>query len=323
MLLRLAASVLLSLVAVEVAARLAGLRPKDELAANPNEPILHAPDPLLGWKTVPGSYVIPPYAPEGAPARVTIWPDGSRATADVPRTSGSELLLVGCSFAFGWPISDQETMAWRLQAGHPELRIVNHAVKAYGTLQALMLLEQLFAAGERPTRVVYGFHQSHEDRNVAAPRWLAMLERFSRTGGITLPYASLRPDGSIERHPPERYPTLPLRGTLASVAYVEDLLVRPAKLRVLGKRRVTEQLILAMRDLCVRHGVRFDVVLLQASAEARSAYGRFFAREKIAYADCVVPIPPELRVPGEGHPGPVIHESWTACVENRLLRTGA
>ena len=78
---RLAASLLLSLLAVEMTARLAGLRPKDELAANPNEPILHAPDPTLGWTTIPGSYVIPPYAYGGTEARITIRPDHSRATA--------------------------------------------------------------------------------------------------------------------------------------------------------------------------------------------------------------------------------------------------
>jgi hypothetical protein len=210
-------------------------------------------------------------------------------------------------------------MPWRLQTRHPELHVVNRAVKAYGTYQVLLMLEQLFAAGERPTRVIYGFHESHEDRNVAAPRWLAMLERFSRTGGITLPYATLGRDGRLVRHPPERYPTLPLRSSLASVAFVEDLLVRARLPRVLGKRRVTEELIVALRDLCERYGARFDVVLLQANPPARAAYARFFEQAGIGYADCVVPIPPELRVPGEGHPGPVIHAQWAQCLERTLL----
>jgi hypothetical protein len=316
---RLVASLLLSLLAVEVAARIAGLRPKDERAANPNEPILHAPDATLGWTTIPGSYVIPPYAEGGTEAHVTIWPDRARATAATPVPRGPELLVVGCSFAFGWPISDDVSLPWLLQARHPELRVVNRAVKAYGTYQVLLLLEQMFAAGERPARVIYGFHESHEDRNVAAPRWLGMLERFSRSGGITLPYATLAADGSVMRHPPDRYPTLPLSGSLASVAFVEDLLVRAREPRVVAKRQVTKQLILALRDLCERYGVRFDVVLLQAKPGARLAYAQFFERAGVGYADCVVPIAPELRVPGEGHPGPVIHARWAKCIERTLL----
>lgn len=314
-----AASLLLSVIAVELVARAAGLRPKDERAANPNEPILHASDPVLGWTVMPGSYVVPPYVAGAPEAQITIWPDRSRATAGAP-TTGPEVLVVGCSFAFGWPISDHETMPWLVQARHPELHVVNRAVKAYGTYQILLLLEQMFAAGERPRRVIYGFHESHEDRNVAAPRWLSMLERFSRTGGVALPYATLGKDGEIVRHPPEIYPTLPLRGTLASVAFAEDVLAtRAGEPRVSVKRRVTEQLIVALRDLCARHGVRFDVVLLQASLKGRRAYAHFLEREKIGFADCVVPIPMELRVPGEGHPGPVIHARWAECIAGALL----
>ncbi|MBM4245907.1 MAG: hypothetical protein FJ148_19225 [Deltaproteobacteria bacterium] len=319
---RIALSLVLSVAAMEAAARIAGVRPKDESAANPNEPIMHAPHPVRGWSPIPGRYVIPPYAPGAPSILTTIAPDGSRVTAAAPAAGQPEVLVVGCSFAFGWAISDDETMLWHLQERHPELHFVNRAVKAYGTYQALLLLEEMLAAGARPTRVIYALHQSHEERNVAETRWLGMLERFSRQGGVALPYATLRDDGMLERHAPEPYPALPLRGRLATVALLEDvLLARTAGPRVAEKRRVIEALILAMRDLCARHGVRFDVLLLQASPRKRAEYIRFFDRAHVGYADCVVPIPATARVPGEGHPGPMINERWAACVEEKLLES--
>jgi len=315
------ASLLLALAACEVVLRLAGVAPRAPAVSIGREPVVHEPDGVLGWHTIPGAYVLPPYVSGGASAAVTIRSDGARATSSEPPARARRVELVGCSFTFGWAVGDDATWAWHLQQRRPELAVVNHGVNAYGTYQSLLLLEQALARGDRPERVIYGFHEVHEERNVAAPRWLAMLDRLSHRGNVAVPYATLDASGALERHPPERYPAWPLRDRLATVAFLEDLYAeRAGAARVAEGRKVTERLLLEMRDLCARHGVTFDVVLLQASPGVRRHYAKFLGRNGIPFADCVVPITPQLRVPGEGHPNGVLHRQWAECVDARVLR---
>lgn len=318
--LTLAGSAVLALAASEAVLRLAGVTPETAPRTVRGEPLVHEPDARLGWRTRPGSYVLPPYVPGGESAVLTIWPDGSRATAEQPVDGPRRVLLLGCSFTFGWAVGDASTFAWQLQERRPELKIVNRGVNAYGTYQALLLLEEALARGERFERVIYGFHEVHEERNVAAPRWLAVLDRLAHRGSVEVPYATLDGEGALVRHPPERYPAWPLRDRLATVAFLAELAARRAgEERVAQRRRVTEQLILAMRDLCARHGIAFDVVLLQARPGARRHYARFLERQRIPFADCVVPITPDRRVPGEGHPNGEVHAEWARCIDEAIL----
>lgn len=315
----LAASLLLALGAAEVVLRLAGVTPYVPRASIENEPLVHVPDDVRGWRPEPGRYVTPPYVPGGATAELTVLPDGSRATATAPDGATNDVLLVlGCSFAFGWAISDHETMAWQLQQRLPGVRVVNRGVNAYGTYQALLLLEELLARGERPARVVYAFHEVHEERNVAAPRWLRLLDENARRGNVAVPYATLDAAGALVRHPAERYPSWPLRAHLATVAYLERLHADwSGRDRAAQARPVTQRLLLEMRDLCARHGVAFEVVFLQAQPGIARHYARFLTGNGIPFTDCIVPIPPAMRVPGEGHPNGAINSQWAACLARR------
>jgi hypothetical protein len=310
----------MALIAAEVVLRVAGVTPYQPRADIENEPLVHVPDDVRGWRTSPGHFVAPAYVPGGVSTEVTILPDGSRATAPAPSTADVELLFVGCSFTFGWAISDDETMAWRVQHDRPDLHVVNRGVNAYGTYQALLLLEELLGRGERPARVIYGFHEVHEERNVAAPRWLEMLDRNAHRGNVAVPYATLDENDQIVRHAPQRYPAWPLRDRLATVAFLERVYAGwTGAARVGQARRVTERSLLALRDLCAQHGIPFAVVFLQASPATARHYAAFLQRSKIPFADCVVPITPALRVPGEGHPNGTVNARWAECVEKTLL----
>lgn len=319
-LLALAASLVASLVLAEIVLRACNIWPYQRTAAIAHEPIMHVPDATLGWRTLPGHYLTPPYVPGGATVETTILPDGSRATAATAKESGPVVMFVGCSFTFGWAISDRETMAWRIQQDRPDLHVVNRGVNAFGTYQALLLLEELLARGERPARVLYGFIEWHEDRNVAAPHWLAMLDRNAHRGNLAVPYATLDARGALVRHPAARAESWPLQGWLSTVSFLERAYAEwIAGPRVAQKRAVTERVLLEMRDLCARHGIPFAVVFLQGSLPVVRQYARFLHQNGIPFADCVVPIPPALRVPGEGHPNGAVNARWASCVEQKLL----
>src|SRR5262249_20828385 len=108
-------STLLAFAAVEGYLRATGYRPWRQLRDNTFEPILHDPDTELGWVLRPGHWRYGPYAPGGPRVEVTISSDRARRTQDdgdplpAPRR---RVLLLGCSFTFGWAVSDDETWAW-------------------------------------------------------------------------------------------------------------------------------------------------------------------------------------------------------------------
>ena len=152
---------------------------------------MREPDPALGWRNKPGSYLSPPYVPGGQGNRVRILSDGSCASSDQPPLEGPRAVLVGGSFIFGQEISDQETMAWQLQVADRRRRYANFSVASYGTYQSLLSLERIFSGDDPPGWVIYGLIGHHKTRNVGRSAWLRHLSRFSRYFEVTLLYCSL------------------------------------------------------------------------------------------------------------------------------------
>jgi hypothetical protein len=308
-------SSLVALAIAEVAARASGHGPRLPIAKP--EPPIHAPDPVLGWKPVPGEYAFGPYSPGAAPVRVTIRPDGARAAGPNPPGGRPEVVLVGCSFTMGWAVSDDQTWAWRLQELRPDVEVVNRGVGGYGTLQSLIVLEQMLdGAGPRPAWVLYGFID-HGWRNVAAPYWLWALSLNQNT--VATPYATIGPDGGLLRHAPEAYPSLPLHGSLASVALLENAWMRR---RADGRQKmaapVTERLLDAMAELTRSAGVGFSVVMLNVPGKVEKAYGDYARLHGIDVIDCDQQFGREDIVPGEVHPNGPAHQRWGDCIAKAL-----
>jgi hypothetical protein len=317
------ASLVLSLGAVELGLRAAGHRPWVYAGANARMPIMHEPDPVLGWRVKPGSYVAGPFARKGSAARLTFLPDGSRATGAPPDGADApQLVLVGCSFTQGWAISDEETFAWRLRARFPAARVVNYGTAGYGTYQSLLRLERAFADGLRPRLVVYGFIGNHEIRNVATPLWLRLQAFFSLRGTVDVPYVSSDGGDGIVRHPPERHPEWPLKERLASVAWLEArYLDFTGRHRQAQARPATERLLVEMDALSKRHGAHLIVALLHFAREdeaAKGEYVRMLAARGIDFADCSVRLTRENTVPGDFHPNADVNAGWADCLAAKL-----
>lgn len=305
---------LLAVAAVEVGARLLGARPRPPVIT-PGQPITR-PDPVLGWRLIPGHYRIGPFALGARAVDLTIGPDGARVSAAAGPTVDPTVLLLGCSFTLGWAVADDQTYAWRLQTLRPDLRVLNHGVGGYGTTQALLLLDELLAAGQRPARVLYG-DIGHERRNVAAPGWLLALR--SNTAARATPYATLGPHGALSLHPPEAYPAVPMDERLAVAALLEDALARFRPYAGAGDpRRITELLIAEMAERGRRAGVPFSLVLLSLGDDDHAARLAFARAHGIDVIDCNLRLTPDLAVPGEGHPNAAAHGRWGDCIAAAL-----
>lgn len=305
-----------SLGGVEIAARLYGRQPRRPVSRP--EPVMHTPDPVLGWKTVPGTYVLGPYVEDGGTITMTIRPDGARANGAPAAPNRPSVLVLGCSFTIGWAVADNETWSARIQELRPDLNVINRGVAGYGTYQSLLLLERLLAdEHQRPAWVLFG-DIGHDLRNVGSHMWVAMLADTRST--VATPYCIMRTNGTLQCNPPQSYPSLPLHEHLASVALLEKLWAgwRFADRAHTSPRQVTERLLVEMAALTQRYGVRFSDVVLTLDEHVKRGRLAFAAQNKIDAIDCDQRLSPTLTVPGEGHPNARAHQRWGDCVAAAL-----
>lgn len=217
-------SVFFSFVLAESIVRVAGYEPWNPRPYFPqfkNVEVVFEPDPVLGWRNRPGRFLFD--RKDGRTVIQTNLPDGSRYTGPSPDGATKALIFVGGSYTYGWGLSDEETLPWRIQAALPQLRVKNFGTGGYGSYQSLLGIEKILAT-ERlpPTIFVYGFNDFHYARDVAREDWLYAMNAYSASGEpVYMPYVSLDARGRLRRHPPEAYGGWPLRRFSALVALAE------------------------------------------------------------------------------------------------------
>jgi hypothetical protein len=219
-------SVIFGLILSECFLRVIGYEPWRNKAIAANEPPMHSPDPLLGWRNKKGKYIIPPYHPTERPIYITFLENGQRNTGINSTSTKGEMIIVGGSFSQGWAVGDRGTYAWKLQQKYPFLKVMNHATGGYGSYQSLLVLEQELPNMTSPKLILYGFIDHHETRNVAPGSWLRVLSEYSKRGHVDAPFATFDEDNGIVRHLPERYFELPFREFSAIISLVERVYMK-------------------------------------------------------------------------------------------------
>ena len=284
-------------------------------------PLLFEFDEILGWKNKPGTYALSePYN-----AEMSIWQGGLRTTRPERREKDTRVVLLGCSYTMGWAIPDNETFAWKLQERFPSLEFLNYGTNGYGTYQSLLVLEKILAGSPPPAMVLYGFIPHHENRNVAAEKWLrGLAQHSSKQGYVELPYCTVGFDGGLIRQQPISYSAWPLRGTLSSVAFLERLCMQIKTWRgALRKRTITQKLLLEMNTLCAEKNSEFAVLLLDVRGKIKREYVKFFSENNIAYLDCTRPgrYTPAMWLP-DGHPNIAMNSFWADRIGAFIVNQG-
>ena len=307
-------------VGAEVLLRASGRGPWHPIFLDPAQPVIYRPDAALGWRHKEGEYRFPAFSPLGRGVRMRFEPDGSRSTGARAGAGGGTIAIVGGSFTEGFAIADHETFAWKLQERFPSMRVRNYGHGGYGTYQSLLLLEQVLSQRPAPVMALYGFFEGHEIRNVATANWLEMLSMMARRHStISVPYATLRDDGVIVRHPPEPYPLWPLRERSAAIAFLQHGYARlAAQHRTSQRAAVTEQLLLEMRSASEASGTDFVVVFLFMNAQNKARYSELLRNHGVAFADCARPLLPVFQVPADGHPNEKLNAVWAHCIAEAI-----
>lgn len=273
-------------------------RPFDDLS---HTPVMASPDPALGWTNRPGAYR---YDDGARPVQVTIGPDRARV---VPGPAGDRATwLMGGSFVFGFGLSDDDTIAARLQATRPDLALSNLAVPGWGTVQSAGWFDTHPGPVEH---VVYGLVDLHDARNAAAWAWLHALDRSGSTHAWKA-VPSVWWDGTtLHRRPPRAYRHWSLSEDVALVDLGERAWLRLWDRYEGRKSEATVQCVLAWRDAVAARDATLTVVLLHAPRRAEY-YLRRLHEEGMPLHDLRDPDFPASGALPDGHPDAGLAARW-------------
>ncbi len=209
------------------------------------------PDPVLGWKHRPGSYVFQDPQNSSRIFHVTYLQDGSRVTSNFPRGSMPKILLLGCSFVEGFGLDDKETFAWKLQEMLPDKQIRNFGAGGYGTSQSLLLEKEYLTRNPEisPELIVYGFADFHLARNVRNPAF----QRYWNSPGV-FPYCDMNSCATWSGKQEQGF--LHLSRLFSFIENRIDLMGLPSKKEMEG---IALRLMQEMSDIAAKRNVRFLV----------------------------------------------------------------
>lgn len=77
-----------------------------------------------------------------------------------------EILLLGCSFTYGYGVDYDQTFAAIIQEAFPNYKVVNKGVPGYGTVQSYLQLKAYLSKNKKPAAILLNFSTLHLDRNV-------------------------------------------------------------------------------------------------------------------------------------------------------------
>lgn len=191
-------SIMLSILTAEFLLRKIGYEPahinesKFILSIEPDS--FEVPDAYLGWRLGKGCYT----------TMINDSPLFSHCTNDnftriIPFKSDSNVYktihLYGCSYTFGYTVSDSETMAYYLQDSLRAYKIINKGVPGFGLLQMYLLLKKDIEENLKPDIAVFNYAKFQEERTPLNKEWIKAFKYAAiQSGGknnfrINYPYA--------------------------------------------------------------------------------------------------------------------------------------
>lgn len=136
----------------------------ERLVAKPR--LLFRPDPVLGWSLSPGHGVAVGFR-DGVVQHVG--DDGWRVVPGSGDAAGPRIAVYGCSFTYGTGLADHETFVAGLQAGRPEMRLLNRGIGGHGTVQNFLQFRRDLAAGAVDA-ALFAVISDHRFRNIPHPQ---------------------------------------------------------------------------------------------------------------------------------------------------------
>jgi hypothetical protein len=250
-------SLIIALLVVEGVLWLLGFRPYHyEGFAIQSEPShCFIADSTYGFALNTGSYEVT--LNDSLVWNCTVTPQRQRAIASPSDSIASTLFMAGDSYSFGWGIDDELAYPSLVQKLFPNIAVTNATCPGYGTLQALVQLQELDSL---PQVVVVNYCSFHDDRNALTPffrhnLWLGFGEAAE---DVKLTYAQARfPQARLDNDSlefsycewNEIYSELPLR-TWSATSNAIQTTYEGIRGRRLKPHEVSEAIITEISLLC-------------------------------------------------------------------------
>lgn len=270
----------LTIVFLEVLLWIVGYRPYSnddyKVSSSPDYP--YVADKKLGIRLNEGTFDIT--LNDAVHFKAIHQENGERKIPGSDTNNGPEVLFLGCSYAYGYGVNDDESFPALIQKNHPDWNVRNAAVVGYGTTQHLIQLRERLK-NHPPESVIVALSSAHLIRTVLSQRYRSNLKiGFKRSStkvdrrmkGSKFPY--MNSCGKISYQDWETmYTEIPGRYWFATANYFQ-IQYDNAKEPKCDPIEITSCIIMEMAELCRQKNISFGVVCLDTNHKTREIQNR-------------------------------------------------
>jgi hypothetical protein len=228
-------------------------------------------------------------------------------------------VFIGGSVTLGWGVNDDETFTSLLQKQIKNYDIKNFSSGGYGTYQSYLRLEEILKNNNKVKIVILSYYPHHSIRNIGSEFWLRTLNKYSKRGYVSLPYASIDDQGKLMRVEPTTYIKFPFMNNLSiSNKVAKRIMKYKLKDNEKNAEKVTSVIFEEIKFLTDSKNIKFIVLDLSEKKGALNAYAQNFAKQKILSINCNFKQTDKLTIKGDGHPNNLMHMKFSECIYKNL-----
>lgn len=319
-------SLLLSILAAEIILALLGYRASPyaskSLFFSPGKSLIVS-DPLQGWRYAPGEFTVP----MGIDSRkngIVIEEHGGRYTGKSPDGNSGvkpNVFLLGGSITFGFGLSDEETLGFKLQTALPNKNIYNFAVTGYGTYQSILsFATKVTNVMKQGDTVIYGFCSCHIDRNVAHPNYLVGLASRSSTGNISMPYCDID-NNQLVCYPPAPFYKENVFRHGFRLANLMQAFMQRARINHCDsvKNEVSNRLLIQLQDDVIARGGNFYVLPVDNSSSTYLRNAKLYTKTKVIECEEVDLHKQVWQLRDDPHPNSRWTSNIASCIRDQIM----
>jgi len=278
--------------------------------------------PYLGIKPSEGAFNIT--INDSLTFQSTHLENGLRMVTGNPDKSVVDVLMLGCSYTYGYGVNDDEHFTSLLQRMHPNLAFQNAGVIGYGTTQSLLQLKEAVKK-DSIKMVVLNFSSFHFMRNTLSRKYRSHLKiGYNRSSDqvqeqmaeAQFPFLSACGDSIQYECWNEIYDNWKGREWLASVnafQSIYDNLVDDEANQI----GVTACMMKEMAQICKTNGIKFQIACLNSSPASEKLKEQVNERNWIdvgfSFQDTSL-----TNYPIDDHPSPHGHQFIADQMEEKL-----
>lgn len=185
-----------------------------------------------------------------------------------------EVLMLGCSFTYGYGVNDDENFTALLQKEYPDFNFRNAGVIGYGTVQSLMQLREA-VKNDSLKAVILNFSSFHLMRNGLSQTYRsnlrigyqrASVEAESLMQEARFPYITFC-DLEIRHQPWETMYSNWYGREWSAIVNWQQLADDRRRDAGIDEIAIAECIIREMAAICEQHGIQFGVVCLDSTTE--------------------------------------------------------